>query len=421
MISVDTLKLQKALKHLSKAAVSVKKKEVSKVDLDKRMQSIKTSFKKGKPVLDDIEELEQLLRQVLKNERDMLEQQRRYADLLKKKLEELSPDVKHDLDDIKKLLDRNMSFENLHASEYRDTLKRLEFNLGEAEKDESENLNLIKQEVETSGRKLSEIRDGFLADTHERSKRIEELEKRIRQDVQGNRKQLLLIEQEIRHLERKSRELKKEGAIDKVVLSKVDDKISMLKQKSEEIKKKYPPSTDFVPKQLSMKKPVPPSIIKTESMFKPKSDVNIQNVSNQNKIQDKPVFRVPSLSKIKEDIKIEKHSEGISELTIPSKPSKGVTPSLPPKPISGLSSVKSMDSKPIPIKNSEFESVESNTGGNLENPLDLENEMLKQELKSDSFLPNLEPQLDKKFEMPNEFPMPKKLTFWDKVKDWLGI
>lgn len=376
-------KLQYALKHLSKAAEHVKKRAASKSDLTKKLQKVKASAKKGKDVAIDLDEIEDTLRQVLKNERDMLEQQKRYVELLKKKLEQVSPDFQKELDTIKKDLERNMASENLHAAEYKNKIEELEFGLSEVEKEELDDLRYTKDQIDKVNRGMSELKQRLDIVS---PKRINQLEKRIRSDVQANRKQLLLIEQEIRHLERKSKDLKKKG-LSKEVITKFEDKITKLKEKSGELIKKYPPSTDFVPKKLDIKVP------KKESEWKP-----------------------PSFKDVKKQIEEDKQAEGVSELQIPAikKPAQKPMPKKhPPKPLK-KSSAGIPDLGELPKLEGENQSLPGDGFPTLE-----ADELPK--LKEGGKLPPLEPDLDKKFEMPKEFERPKKLSFIKRMKSWLGL
>ncbi|MBW3003467.1 hypothetical protein KY337_02805 [Candidatus Woesearchaeota archaeon] len=336
-------KLQYALKHLSRAAVRVKERHISRKDLDRRIQSLKSSALKGKDVSAELEELDVTLRQVLKNEREMLEQQKRFVELLKKKLEGVSPDVEDDIDAIKKQLDRNMASENLHAVEFKNKIDQLGFGLSEVEREELDDLRYTRDQVDRTNRSIGALQEKLDLYAEDRNQRMQRLEKRIRSDVQQNRKQLLLIEQEIRHLERKSRELKSKG-LSKEALGKVEEKISTLKKKSKEIMQKYPPSTGFVPKKLELKKP--------EEEWKAPAEV----------VKKKP--------------EKEKEKDGVSELKIP--PLKKEAIALPPKP------------PKVPFEMPPEKEVK------------------------------LEPDLGK-FDIPKEFEPPKKLSAWQKLKDWLGL
>ncbi|MEA3430841.1 MAG: hypothetical protein U9R08_06200 [Nanoarchaeota archaeon] len=372
-------KLNYALKHLGKAAQNVKERDISKKDLTKKLQKVKASAKKGKDVSSELEEIEETLRQVMKNEREMLEQQKRYVDLLKTKLEQVSPDFKDEFEKMKTQLDRNMASENLHAAEYKNRIEQLEFGLSHVEKEELYDLRYTKEQVNRANRGISDIRQRLDVVS---PARLNLLEKRIRSDVQMNRKQLLLIEQEIRHLERKSKELKKKG-IPKEVLGKVEEKISSLKNKSEILMKKYPPSTGFVPRKLNLNLP-----------------------------EKKPEWVPPNFKDIKKEVK-EKKQEAVSELKIPSlkKVPEFSPKKLPPKPTN-----KQLN---MPALEGEGKSVVSSLPK-------LENDFVKQEKglelpKVENHLPDLQPDLDNKFEMPKEFGAPKQLSLMTRIRAWFGL
>lgn len=358
-------RIRRLIGHLAKASKEVKRKELMKHQISHRLKRAKENAPKD--VQDELEIIESLLHELLQKDRIVKEP----------KQSPLVCPPGDDVEVLKQTLVEGIRRESQHAGDYRRMLQDLEFDMALAEKQELERLNIAVDQIGRVNRSISALSDKVDYLHEEEDNRLEQLEKRIRSDVQDNRKQILLIEQEIRGLERKSRQLKEKGQLGKETAAKIDTKITQLKDKADVLKQKYPKSLPSESEKVNL-----PMEIKKQ-VFEPRKDIETRKV---------PELRKPSMLSAKP-------ASGVMELKIPklAPEAKKVDKVHEFKPQGGTSIEEELFPK--------LEGFQSDNGLDIPSPKDF---------------PKLEPE-EKKFEMPPEFDEPRKLSAWQKFKSWLGF
>ncbi|MBW3015272.1 hypothetical protein KY330_02520 [Candidatus Woesearchaeota archaeon] len=368
--------------HLNKATDDVVKRRHAKTQLTEKFERIKKAARDSPESLtDELEELEMMLREVLNMERELVQQQKKYNEVLKKALDGIKPgtDVVRTIEDIKKKLYEASQFENLHAVEYRNKLEDLEYKFAELEKQEIEQLTRATDEIKRVHRDISELRERVDTVSFKPMdrKRLDELERRIREDVQKNRKELLIIEQEIRQLERKSKKLKETGDVDKKVIEKVEKKIGDLKEKASVMKHKFPSSTE--PLKKAEKKEMP--------------ELKLPKVKSKIQVSERAGER--------------EASSGISEIKI--------------APMPKFTEEEKVEEKPKQVQQTPQQAIEGLMPV-AEGEQELEEERpLVEDFKPEQIQEKYEPDLRISKGMPPEFEQPKKKGAWSRFKEWLGI
>jgi hypothetical protein len=292
MNNISADRIARMMTLLSKSAKTVKQKEYLQQNITKKISDVKQNS--DGDVRKELEQIESMLRELLKKE------EKRYSPVS-------SQAEPQDIESMKRALLENIWQDGKRYSDYKRMLEDFEFNMEAAEQEEINKLNYAVDEIDRVNRTVSALNEKVGRIHHVESRRLEELEKRIRQDVQDNRKELLLIEQEIRGLERKSQNLKDRGELGEEAAKKIDNKIADLREKADVLKVKYPKSlmeeVKLIPQiarpaEISQSKTTP-----APSMTELKIPANVSDGQNQSFKFDKlQEFKSESGRSIEEEL-----------------------------------------------------------------------------------------------------------------------
>lgn len=143
--------------------------------------------------------------------------------------------IKKDIDIVKNKLSDAIGLENRYASEMKNNFDHLEFSLAEEYSDKKEQFDDNKDDLRKIKGGLSELNSRFNGVEFVTRKEMKDRMRvydDIKREIQLNRREIILIEQDIRQMTRLLEKVKKDESVDPEKIKSYENKISALKGKA---------------------------------------------------------------------------------------------------------------------------------------------------------------------------------------------
>ena len=227
--SMNPVRVKKFVKHVILAAKKQHEREQAKQNLAKQLEKVKTATTKkaNKTEIEkELKKLEKKLNDVLQKEGKIISEEKkdRVMD------QSLKGEIRNLEVKIKQLSDKDTQVIEMLVNQIKGLEHELRITEGARHKEATDN----KFEINQLSRAIVDMRERLkqsIEQKQERDKRIEEIEKKIKEKVGKNYNEIVKLEKQLLAMEDRYELAKKEGKYDKSILEEIEDRIKIVKQR----------------------------------------------------------------------------------------------------------------------------------------------------------------------------------------------